>query len=181
MSKSSSLKKSSSKKTSDEFIKKIKNVSMTPIYIGLVSTLIMIGVISSIIHYINELQKCKCYNEKNKENYSNLTYILVIESIILTLFIINVLVIIGLIFGINSIKRGGADKNSIMIYLIVILVIKIIITIYFIYNVYKLSENIDHSCECSDNWVRYLLYVQTILMIIMIFGYFGALGNILIK
>jgi hypothetical protein len=140
--------------------------------IGLLTiSLINIILISFIINYLNNLKKCTCYQDINNKNYSNINYLIIIESIILTLNIIMFILNVYLYNIFKILKKGGGDgginNSHIIIYIIFIIVL--FINIYFIYNVYKLYENVDKSkekCECSKSFVRYLLYFQVILIII---------------
>ena len=187
MPKSSSKKSKSSsssgkfKKISDKnMVKIITDLDISPIYAILIINLIVIAYVSGIIHYLNKLQSCDCYKDKNDENYSNLTYMVIIEAIILTIYIISTLVIIISLFAIKNIKQSGAGKKGISTYLLISLIINLALTIYFVYNVYKLSENIDPACDCTKDWLRYLLYIQAFVMGIGIIGNFIFLGHALL-
>jgi magnesium-transporting ATPase (P-type) len=179
-SKSKDIQKNIKKMSDKNMIKLIKNLDISPFYTMLVFYVILIAYISGIIHYLNKLQSCACYNDKNVHNYSNLTYLVIVEAIILTLFIIQTIVVIVGIFAINNIKQNGAGKENMNAYLIVSLIINLAITIYFVYNVYKLSENVDPQCDCSENWLRYLLYIQSFIMALGIVGNLTVLGRTLI-
>ena len=189
MPKSSSKKSKSSsssssgkvKKMSDKnMIKVIKDLDISPIYGMLIINIIAIAYISGIIHYLNKLQSCDCYKDKNDENYSNLTYMVIIEAIILTLYVISTVVIIIGLFAIKDIKQSGAGKTTITTYLLITLIVNLAITIYFVYNVYKLSENIDPACDCTKDWLRYLLYIQAFFMTVGIIGNLIVLGRTLL-
>lgn len=187
MPKSSSKKSKSSsssgkvKKMSDKnMIKVIKDLDISSIYVMLIINIIVIAYISGIIHYLNKLQSCDCYKDKNDENYSNLTYMIIIEAIILTLYVISTVAIIITLFAIKDIKQSGAGKKGMTTYLIVTLIVNLIITGYFVYNVYKLSQNIDPACDCTKDWLRYLLYIQAFVMAIGIVGNLIVLGRTLL-
>ena len=134
------------------------------IYIVLAVYIVGIILVSYVIYYLNSLKNCQCFQEKNKENYSNLNYLIIIESIILGLNVITALIILSRLFTMNSPKQGGGSNASISLY--IVLILYLLIFGYFIYYVYKLYENVDVKCECSENWIRYLLYIQAIIMII---------------
>ena len=132
-----SLKKSKLSKYSNLNLSKDMHSINPLLYSILGVTLISIAYVSAIIYYLNSLKSCKCFQEKNKNNYSNLTFLIIIESIILTM---NIILALGTIYlGIYG---------------------------YFIYNVYKIYENIDPNCDCTENWLRYLLYIQAVLMLV---------------
>lgn len=178
---SSKLSSGKVKKMSDKnMIKVIKDLDIRPIYVILVFNIVVIAYISGIIHYLNKLQSCDCYRDKNEENYSNLTYLVIIEAIILTLYVISTVVIIIGIFAIKDIKQSGAGEKSMTTYLIVTLIVNLAITMYFVYNVYKLSQNIDAKCDCTKDWLRYLLYIQALFMTIGIIGNLIVLGRTLL-
>jgi len=178
-SKSKDIQKNIPKLSNKNIINLAKKMDISPFYTILVVYIISIAYISGIIHYLNKLQACACYNDKNETNYSNLTYLVILESIILTIFILQTIGIIISIFAINNLKKGGAGKDNMKSYLIVSLIINLAITIYFVYNVYKLSENVDPQCDCTKNWLRYLLYIQTFIMALGIIGNITVLGRTL--
>ena len=132
----------------------------TPLYIAIVFYLIVIAYISGIIYYLNNLKKCDCFKNSN----INLTYLIVIESIILALNVITSLFLIVIVFSFNNSISGGGNNNA-KIYLMIIAVLNILILGYFIYNVYKLSKELNENCECSNSWLRYLLYIQSVFML----------------
>jgi hypothetical protein len=188
-SKVSSSKKSSSSKmdltkmdykllSNKDAIQLIKSFNMTPIYSILVINLIQVAFISAIIHYLNNLQSCACYKDINNKNYSNITYLVIVEAIILTMTLISTIIISAVIFTMRKIKQSGGESNM-YAYVLVNLIIILGITIYFVYNVYKLSQNINPECECTKNWLRYLLYIQAIIMTFGIIGNIGLLFKLL--
>ena len=128
-----------------------------------------------IIYYLNQLQECTCYQDKNKANYANITYLIVIESMILAVNIIYLIVLGVSIFFINKLKHGGSEMNNAFIY--ITLLINVILYSYFVYYVYKIYENVSEDCLCTQNWLRYLLYIQTTFMaffiIIMLYNLFS--------
>lgn len=135
------------------------------IYFALGVVIINIAYISGIIHYLSKLKECQCYQIKNKINYSNITYLIVIEAFLLIINILSFISLIGSILVLNKVKSGGA-KNKLnpafyMGYLIYLLIYG-----YFVYYVYKLFENVDEDCGCTQNWLRYLLYIQATLMFV---------------
>jgi len=169
-----SMIKSMKKNTSLKYNNLIKNISgkypngtslLNPLlYSILAITLISIAYISSIIYYLNTLKSCKCFQEKNEHNYSNLTFLIIIESIILTMNIILALGTIYLFSILNNSRSGGAESKNAWFYIWFLVYLGIYG--YFIYNVYKIYENIDPNCDCTENWLRYLLYIQAVLMLV---------------
>jgi hypothetical protein len=166
------IKKSSSKKIKSKpnlnDISKFTNINIVKngVYMLLVINLIVIIYVSSIINYLNNLKMCKCFQDKNNENFSSINYLIIIESIILTINIILFLFNLMIISTLNKAKYGGGNNNNIATY--ISLAIMLLIYGYFIYYVYKLYQNIDENCECSKSWIRYLLYIQAIILLIQI-------------
>ena len=144
------------------------------IYFALGIFIFNIIYISSIIYYLNQLKNCNCIEEKNKSNYTNINYLIIIESIILALNILYSLFMIILLYRIKGSKSGGAYNQPISNY--ITFGILLVIYGYFIYYVYKLRQNIQ-DCSCGNSWLRYLLYIQVILMIFGLFSYFMTLFN----
>jgi hypothetical protein len=104
------------------------------LYSILAVTLISVAYISSIIYYLNTLKSCKCFQEKNENNYSNLTFLIIMESIILTMNIILVLGTLFMISMVNNLPSGGSENKNMWFYLW--FVVYLGIYGYFIYNVY---------------------------------------------
>jgi hypothetical protein len=136
------------------------------IYTLLATSIILVIYTSSMIYYLNKLKDCECYKLKNKNNYSNLSYLITIEAIILAVNLLTAIMCIFVISMTSGIKSGGAKDDIIPFYISIILML--IISIYFVYYVYKLYENVDPDCPCTQSPLRYLLYIQAILTIINI-------------
>jgi len=152
------------------FIKKKYNLKMLKgiIYTTLIINIIFIIYLSSIIYYLNKLKDCQCFLDKNKSNYSNINYLIIIESILLAFQIIIFLSIVYVIYMINNSKIGGG--KDIMITAYITFLILFLIYGFFIYYVFKLSENISDDCLCSKSWLRYLLYIQTFFILLSLVG-----------
>ena len=159
-----SLKKSKLSKYSNLNLSKDMHSINPLLYSILGVTLISIAYVSAIIYYLNSLKSCKCFQEKNKNNYSNLTFLIIIESIILTMNIILALGTIYLFSILNNSRSGGAESKNAWFYIWFLVYLGIYG--YFIYNVYKIYENIDPNCDCTENWLRYLLYIQAVVMLV---------------
>jgi len=153
----------------EKFDNSMINSAKMSLYGLLAFNILVILYTSGIIYYLNKLQECTCYQEKNKENYSNITYLIAIESIILAINIIYFIIFCGSIYFLNKIKKGGAGKNNTLIY--IALLLYIILYSYFVYNVYKIYQNVSSDCECTQNWLRYLLYIQTVFNAFIILYY----------
>jgi len=125
---------------------------------------------SLIIYYLAKLKKCLCFEELNNKNYSNINYLIIIESLTLIPFVLGFISILAFIFYTNNKQKGGS-KNNINKYFTVFYItygIILLINIYFLYNVKKLAENVKENCECSHNWIRYLLYIYSIYLVFVI-------------
>ena len=155
--------------TDKNLINMLKKSNISPkniLYGLLIMTIIMVVYVSSIIYYLNTLKSCSCYQIENKLNYSNITYLIVIEAIILAASLINLTGIISSLSNVNKIMNGGGKSDFTMIYLFYLLML--IIDGLFIYYVYKLSQNVNEDCECTKSWLRYLLYIQAIYLLIVL-------------
>jgi membrane protease YdiL (CAAX protease family) len=141
-----------------------KKIATQILYMLLIFYVIVIFYIGGIIHYLIKLNNCECYKIKNEENRSNLTYLLVIEFLLLIFYIIIVIVLASMISVINNFS-GGANKKMSMAYYIGLL-IYLLIYGFFIFYTYKLSQNVDPKCECTQSWLRYLLYIQAFVMLV---------------
>lgn len=145
------------------------------IYTVLITSIILVIYTSSMIYYLNKLKDCDCYELKNKKNYSNLSYLITIEAILLAVHLLIFIMSVFVISMTSGIKRGGSKEDVIPFY--ISMIIMLIISVYFVYYIYKLYENVDPDCPCTQNPLRYLLYIQAILtivnIIIMLFNLFG--------
>jgi len=151
-------------------LKLISNNKKKPIlnyslYVFIFFNLLVILYTIGIIIYLNKLKECECYKKKNSVNYANLNYLIFIEAIILAVNVIYIFIALSLINFVNNYMVGGNMNDSLMY---VVLLTNIILYSYFIYYVYKIYENSSVDCTCTQNWLRYLLYVQTGFMFIYV-------------
>ena len=154
------------KDISKDVVGDLKKVVASGLYAMIFFNILVIIYISFVINYLMTLQQCPCYETTNKQNYANITYLIVIESFIL---IMNLFSLIGLcivLSKLNSVQKGGAMMSSAFPFLI--LLSNIILYGFFVYYVKKIYENTTTDCECTQSWLRYLLYIQTFFMIIYI-------------
>ena len=142
-----------------------KKLASNVLYIMLVINIIIVLYIGGIISYLIKLNNCDCYKIKNEENYANLTYLLIIEFLILTFNIIITISLVSAISMLNSFS-GGAKKSKINGSYYISLLIYLLIYGFFIFYTYKLSQNVDPKCECTQSWLRYLLYIQAFVMLV---------------
>jgi uncharacterized membrane protein len=145
---------------------KMKSEIQYAIYVLIIFFVLIIIYISAIIYYLNKLKSCQCFLDNNSENYSNLGYLIGIQSIILVINIIMLVFSVILLKGLDVLMSGGGNSDTSLYY--ITFIILLLIYSYFIYYVYKLYQNIDEDCECAQEWFRYLLYFQVILMIIQL-------------
>lgn len=146
------------------------------IYFALLFIFINIIYISAIIYYLSQIENCTCYQVKNDFNYSNVKYLIFIESLILILNVIIFIFILSSLFLKDKIKSGGGS-NSMFLFLFVCLLVYLLVYGYFIYNVYQVYKNTDENCLCTQSWLRYLLYIQAVTMLFGIFSNIFALFN----
>lgn len=137
------------------------------IYSSIIMNLIVIIWCSFIINYLSKIDSCDCYNDKNKSNYANIKYLIIIEYLIIISSIIMIVWSLLKFNSKNNQKGGGLFDNPLMFFLNLLI---IIIFIYFVYYVYKFSENVNINCGCTQNWVRYLLYIQSFFILVSIFS-----------
>lgn len=148
-------------KNKDYNLVKIKSTSLNIISITIIIEILLILLLGYIIYYLNNLKNCNCFIENNEENKANVDYLIIIESIGIAVNIIILLRSISLYMDINKIKSGGGNVNAILTYSIAAL-INLLVYGFFVYNVFLLSKNIDPTCECTQNPIRYILYLQAI-------------------
>lgn len=127
---------------------------------------------SIIINYLSKINTCDCYNEKNKSNYSDIQYLIILETIIIIISIFLILFFSYFFLNLYFLKNksGGGTSNNPLKYIMTLLYI--IIWSFFVYYVYKFSENVNVNCSCTQSWIRYLLYIQSLFMLISIFSSF---------
>ena len=145
-------------------LKKVKSNIKTFLIITIIFQLIMIIFFSVMINYLNNLKSCECYLQNETKN-ANLTYLIIIEGIALTLQIISLVYIITLLVRLNKFE-GGVFGQQGQLYAIIFLIIYFLVYGYFVYNIYLVAENVDFNnsnCSCAQNPIRYLLYAQGIL------------------
>lgn len=141
----------------------INNFLLSSLIINIIFTLFH----SFIIYYLVNLKKCLCFEESNNKNYSNINYLIIIESLALVSFILASIASLILMFY-KSQKGGGDNKKISHTVFYITYGIILLINFYFLYNVKKLAENVKEDCECSHSWIRYLLYIYSIYMVLII-------------
>ena len=177
-------KKSSSSKKTKNIMKKMENITeaqnneiseyrINTLYYSLFIYIIVALLVSGIIKYLKELQKCDCFMDKNSKYSDNLKYVLYIEYIILGLNILSIISIVYLL--ITSNQKGGIDISTMKFFIMIYLTCYICIFAYFIYSFYLLQQNINDSCACSESSLKYLLYIQVFVMAV---GVYGAVLNL---
>lgn len=162
------FKKELKKKLAEMNIKKDNNFDfvINGFNILIVYYFLYIIFISGIIYYINKIKDCKCFQEKNKLVGVNITYIYIIEIIILVMSIIAFVQFIMARHYIKTIQKGGAMNNTTQK---ISFFISLLVNGYLIYNVVKLSEIPMDDCECDKNMLKYLLYIQSVIIAISLF------------
>jgi hypothetical protein len=170
MAKSKSTSKKMNKNNIKRVLKLISNHETKPLvnyglYMFIFFNLLVILYTIGIIIYLNKLKECDCYKEKNSVNYSNLNYLIFIEAIILAVNVIYIFIAISFISFVNNYMVGGGMNDSLMY---AVLLTNIVLYSFFIYYVYKIYQNVTIDCTCTQNWLRYLLYVQAGFMFIYV-------------
>ena len=112
------------------------------------------------LYYLHSLQSCNCFKVINNGQPINLTYLLVINYILLFFLVIN-----AITFNL-SIKKGGVSSQFyvIMIMTILLLIAVIAIYVYYVMNVYELykKESLLKNCDCLNDNLKYSLYFHGI-------------------
>lgn len=134
--------------------------------VNLIVFIIFILFHSFIIYYLVNLKKCLCFEELNNKNYSNINYLIILESLTLLPGVLGLISVLILIYYTNKKQKGGSENTKISYIVFYIMYgIILLINIYFLYNVKKLAENVKEDCECSHSWIRYLLYIYSIYIV----------------
>jgi hypothetical protein len=159
---------------SQEQINEISEYKINTLYYSLFIYIIAVLLVTGIIKYLKQLEKCKCFVDKNGKDNINLKYLIFLEYVILTLNVISVISIIYLL--ITSHQKGGIDISTMKFFIMIYLTVYICIFGYFIFSFYLLQQNIDKSCDCTESSLKYLLYIQVFIMAV---GIYGAVLNLI--
>jgi len=125
----------------------------------LLPLLFEIGIIALSMKYINELEKCRCFLNKNASNERNVDRMIQIEyyfifSLVLFMVYLAVMVFVG--------KR----IRGLEIFIGLIFVLSRLLQLYFIYLTFNVSRDISAECACSHSNLRYVLYFQALILTI---------------
>ena len=153
---------------------KVKSNYLNLLSFSIFFTAIIIFLIGYIIYYLNNLKKCRCFQEENNNNV-NIDYLIIIEALGIAWNVIILINLISYYMSINKLKSGGYSTKT-KIYLYIAIIVYLMIYGFFVHNVFKLSQNVNEDCLCTQHPVRYLLYFQALIififLILMIFGLF---------
>jgi len=87
--------------------KKIVGI-LTPFLTGfIVFYIIAIIWCSLIISYLRKVNSCTCYNDANNSNYSNIQYLIIIESFIIAIYSLITILLLYTIYFIKTSQSGG--------------------------------------------------------------------------
>ena len=164
-SKKSSIKKVNSFEVGDKNYNmiKVKSNYLNLLSVSIIITGLFIFFLGYIVYYLNNLKKCRCFQEENSVNKSNIEYLIIIEAITIAF---NVVILINLItkyMTIDKLKSGGYSTNA-KIYIYIGILLYLTVYGFFVHHVYKLSQSVNDDCICSQNPIRYLLYLQAIII-----------------
>jgi len=124
--------------------------------------------LSIILNYLRNVDKCTCYNEENNPNI-NIKYLIAIEILLIITNVIGFLYCSYSLYSIKNIQNGGGMFRNQTLNIIYTVIYTILYSI-FIYYVYNYAKKVDISCNCTYNWIRYLLYIQSFVMLFSIFS-----------
>ncbi len=144
---------------------KVKSSYLTLIGTGIFIMALLILMAIYILYYLNKLRTCRCFQEKNNENNSNIDYLIIIEFLTIATNIILLMNLVSLYLSVDSLKSGGYNART-KITLYIGLLVYLIVFGFFVYNIYKLSQNVDSDCLCTQDPIRYFLYLQGIMTFI---------------
>lgn len=125
----------------------------------LLPLLFEIGIIALSIKYINELENCRCFLNKDKNNLENVERMIEVEyyfvfSLVLFMVYLAVMVFVG--------KR----IRGLEIFIGLLFVLSRLLQLYFIYLTFNISRDITPECKCSHSNLRYVLYFQALMLTI---------------
>ena len=125
----------------------------------LLPLLFEICIIALSLKYINELEKCRCFLNKNKNNEQNVERMIQIEyyfSFSIVLFAVYLAIMVFL------------DRRIPVIEIVIgiIFLLSRALQLYFIYLTFNVSKDVSSECGCSHDNLRYVLYFQAILLAI---------------
>jgi len=143
------------------------NILSIAYYTALPIFLLNIIFCSIILNYLRNVDKCTCYNEENNPNI-NIKYLIAIETLLIIINIIGFLYCSYSLYSIKNIQNGGGMFKNQTLNIVYTVVYTILYSI-FIYYVYNYAKKVDISCNCTYNWIRYLLYIQSFFMLFSIF------------
>ena len=103
--------------------------------------------------YLNDLEKCECFNEK--EYKTNILFLKIFEVLVL----FGICITAYFIFKIKT-QKGG-NKNP-LIGAIVGMLVTVLFHFFVVLNIWRLYKNVDEDCKCSDKWQQFFLYYQGI-------------------
>lgn len=103
--------------------------------------------------YLNDLEKCECFNEK--EYKTNILFLKIFEVMVL----FGICITGYFIFKIKT-QKGG-NKNP-LIGAIVGMLVTVLFHFFVVLNIWRLYKNVNEDCRCSDKWQQFFLYYQGI-------------------
>ena len=142
------------KKTPDVFALTLSALKGNPFFgtpLHIVILLVYVVLILFTLKYLNDLEKCECFN--NEKYKTNITFLKVFEIIMLC----GIATTAFFIFKLKT-QKGGANGSIFGILLGV--VITLLFHFFVVLNVWRLYKNVDSDCKCSAKWQQYFIYYQ---------------------
>jgi hypothetical protein len=138
-------------------------------FVSLMISIIILYFVYRAYDYLGNLESCECapqvYVERLK--WTEIAY--------LVIYVCGITVnVLGMLFGL----KFGLNVPIAFLYFIVILGL----FTFFIYNVYEYSQQLDPSCECSNQWQNRIIYAQALYymlpLVMMGLGYLMGFDNV---
>lgn len=125
----------------------------------LLPLLFEICIIALSIKYINELENCRCFLNKNPNNDRNVQRMIQIEYYFVFSLVLCMVYIATMVFLCRRIR-------GLEIFIGIVLVLSRLLQLYLVYLTFNVSRDISAECECSHSNLRYVLYFQALMLTI---------------
>jgi len=130
-------------------------------YTGL--SLVSIGILFKIYHYLNELKNCKCYNDKLAYNKLSIDIEFLKAYQIFEMFLIIIFLFLIFLCKQTSNTKFNKSKFSLTFLTNATILLLAFVTGYISYNVFVLYSISKEKCKCLDKWQKYFIYIQGIM------------------
>lgn len=141
------------KKLMNNFLNSLKENKFfaTPSHI-IVLIIYFILIVYTLI-YLNDLEKCECFNQK--EYKTNILFLKIFEGLVL----LGICITGYFIFKLKT-QKGGSNKS--LFGVLAGIILTVLFHFFVVLNIWRLYKNVNDDCKCSDKWQQYFLYYQGI-------------------